>query len=117
MDSTKFSKPISLKRIQLDDGFWKPEMELVRTEVIPYQWETLNDRVPEAAPSYCMHNFKVAGRMNRESREASIRSQRIHFVVLRHFQMIQDIQMMISFMDLYFRTAIFPSGSRQLHIH
>ena len=61
MDSTKFSKPISLKRIQLDDGFWKPEMELVRTEVIPYQWETLNDRVPEAAPSYCMHNFKVAG--------------------------------------------------------
>ena len=49
MDSTKFSKPISLKRIQLDDGFWKPEMELVRKEVIPYQWETLNDRVPEAA--------------------------------------------------------------------
>ena len=35
MDSTKFSKPISLKRIQLDDGFWKPEMELVRKEVIP----------------------------------------------------------------------------------
>ena len=66
MDSTKFSKPISLKRIQLDDGFWKPEMELVRKEVIPYQWETLNDRVPEAAPSYCMHNFKVAGRMNKE---------------------------------------------------
>ena len=64
MDSTKFSKPISLKRIQLDGGFWKPEMELVRKEVIPYQWETLNDRVPEAAPSYCMHNFKVAGRMN-----------------------------------------------------
>ena len=42
MDSTKFSKPISLKRIQLDGGFWKPEMELVRKEVIPYQWETLN---------------------------------------------------------------------------
>ena len=33
MDSTKFSKPISLKRIQLDGGFWKPEMELVRKEV------------------------------------------------------------------------------------
>lgn len=41
MDSTKFSKPISLKRIQLDDGFWKPEMELVRKEVIPYQWENV----------------------------------------------------------------------------
>ena len=75
MDSTKFSKPISLKRIQLDDGFWKPEMELVRTEVIPYQWETLNDRVPEAAPSYCMHNFKVAGRMNKEKREQGSKYQ------------------------------------------
>ena len=75
MDSTKFSKPISLKRIQLDDGFWKPEMELVRKEVIPYQWETLNDRVPEAAPSYCMHNFKVAGRMNKEKRELGSRYQ------------------------------------------
>ena len=107
MDSTKFSKPISLKRIQLDGGFWKPEMELVRKEVIPYQWETLNDRVPEAAPSYCMHNFKVAG----------IRNQHIHFVVLRHFQMIQDILMMISFMDVSSRTAIFPSGLRQWHIH
>ena len=29
MDSTKFSKPISLKRIQLDGGFWKPELVLV----------------------------------------------------------------------------------------
>ena len=75
MDSTKFSKPISLKRIQLDGGFWKPEMELVRKEVIPYQWETLNDRVPEAAPSYCMHNFKVAGRMNKEKRELGSRYQ------------------------------------------
>lgn len=69
MGNRRESKPISLKRIQLDDGFWKPEMELVRTEVIPYQWETLNDRVPEAAPSYCMHNFKVAGKMNREKKE------------------------------------------------
>lgn len=120
MDSTKFSKPISLKRIQLDDGFWKPEMELVRKEVIPYQWETLNDRVPEAAPSYCMHNFKVAGRMNKEKREAwkQVSGANVYIsVVLRHFQMIQDILMMISFMDLCSRTVIFQSGLRQLHIH
>lgn len=69
MDSRNFSKPVSLKRIRLEDSFWKPEMELVRTEVIPYQWETLNDRVPDAAPSYCMHNFKVAGKLNQEKRE------------------------------------------------
>jgi DUF1680 family protein len=113
MDSTKFSKPISLKRIQLDGGFWKPEMELVRKEVIPYQWETLNDRVPEAAPSYCMHNFKVAGRMNKEKRELGSRYQEPTYT----FQMIQDILMMISFMDVSSRTAIFPSGLRQWHIH
>ena len=89
MDSTKFSKPISLKRIQLDDGFWKPEMELVRTEVIPYQWETLNDRVPEAAPSYCMHNFKVAGRMNKEKREQGSKYQEPTYT-FRGFEALPD---------------------------
>lgn len=39
-------------------------MELVRTEVIPYQWEALNDRVPGAEPSFCMKNFKLAGKLN-----------------------------------------------------
>lgn len=89
MDSTKFSKPISLKRIQLDGGFWKPEMELVRKEVIPYQWETLNDRVPEAAPSYCMHNFKVAGRMNKEKRELGSRYQEPTYT-FRGFEALPD---------------------------
>lgn len=41
-------------------------MELVRTEVIPYQWAALNDQVEGAAPSYCMHNFRIAGRLNQE---------------------------------------------------
>lgn len=89
MDSTKFSKPISLKRIQLDDGFWKPEMELVRKEVIPYQWETLNDRVPEAAPSYCMHNFKVAARMNKEKREQGSKYQEPTYT-FRGFEALPD---------------------------
>ncbi|MCL2016923.1 MAG: glycoside hydrolase family 127 protein [Defluviitaleaceae bacterium] len=35
-------------------------MELVRTEVVPYQWAALNDRIENAEPSYCMHNFQVA---------------------------------------------------------
>ena len=51
------------------DAFWKKEMELVRTEVIPYQWAALNDQVEGAAPSYCMHNFKAAGKQNEERRE------------------------------------------------
>ena len=31
-------------------------------------YEVLNDRVPGADPSFCMRNFKVAARMNKEKR-------------------------------------------------
>ncbi len=63
MNRQVFSTPIDLKKVTVTDPFWQREMELVRTEVIPYQWEALNDRVPDAEPSWCMHNFRVAGRM------------------------------------------------------
>lgn len=64
MDNKNFTKPIDLKQIQITDDFWKKQIALVRDTVIPYQWEALNDRVPDAQPSYCMHNFKVAGKIN-----------------------------------------------------
>ena len=54
------SKPLALKNVTVTDSFWRTEQELVRTAVIPYQWNALNDNVPGAAPSYCMHNFKAA---------------------------------------------------------
>ena len=38
MNQKKYSTPLSLRDIQVTDDFWKNEMELVRTEVIPYQW-------------------------------------------------------------------------------
>lgn len=69
MDSTRFNRELPLRSVRVTDAFWKGEMELVRTEVIPYQWKALNDRVEGAAPSYCMRNFKIAGKMNREKRE------------------------------------------------
>ncbi|MCD7745937.1 MAG: glycoside hydrolase family 127 protein [Lachnospiraceae bacterium] len=69
MDWSEHSSPLSLREIQITDTFWKNEMELVRTEVIPYQWAALNDQVEGAAPSYCMRNYKIAGKMNRERRE------------------------------------------------
>ena len=68
MNKESFSKPLDLRRIKITDDFWKNEIELVRREVIPYQWDAINDRVEGAAPSYCMRNFKVAGRMNEEAR-------------------------------------------------
>ncbi len=63
-----FSRPLDLKQVRITDGFWGREQELVRTEVIPYQWEALNDRIPDASPSYCMRNFKTAGKLMREKR-------------------------------------------------
>ena len=69
MKRENFSSPLDLKQVQITDEFWGREQELVRKEVIPYQWEALNDRIPDAAPSYCMRNFKVAGRLMREKRE------------------------------------------------
>ncbi|MDK2808385.1 MAG: uncharacterized protein PWP24_1120 [Clostridiales bacterium] len=69
MQDETASKPITLSRIEVNDRFWKRKMELVRTEVIPYQWAALNDAIPEASPSFCMRNFKLAGKMNQEKKE------------------------------------------------
>ena len=68
MDKQLFSSPIDLKQITVTDPFWHREMELVRKEVIPYQWDALNDRVPGADPSWCMRNFRTAGKMMAEQR-------------------------------------------------
>lgn len=66
---SEISKAVDLKRVKVTDLFWKKEIELIRDTVIPYQWEAINDRVADAEPSYCMHNFKVAGRINKERSE------------------------------------------------
>jgi uncharacterized protein len=47
-------------RIHLQDEFWGRYTELVRNTVIPYQWEALNDRIPDAEPSYAIRNFRIA---------------------------------------------------------
>ena len=68
MNEKCFSTPLAFDHVQITDGFWKRTMELVRKEVIPYQWEVLNDRVPEATPSWCMHNFRAAARLHEQKR-------------------------------------------------
>ncbi|GGH11845.1 glycoside hydrolase family 127 protein [Paenibacillus segetis] len=45
---------------QIQDPFWSEYIRLVREVVVPYQWEALNDRVPEAEPSRAITNFKIA---------------------------------------------------------
>lgn len=60
MDSKFFSTHTELNRYKIDDRFWHDKIELVRNEVIPYQYRALNDMVEGAEKSYCIENFKKA---------------------------------------------------------
>lgn len=54
------SNPVSLKKVKINDHFWTPRISLVKEVVIPYQWEILNDRVPDVQPSHAVKNFRIA---------------------------------------------------------
>lgn len=54
---------LPLNDIDIQDPFWKEYMELVRTQVIPYQWDALNDRIEGAEPSGCLQNFRRAAKL------------------------------------------------------
>ena len=49
-----------IQKVRIDDAFWSVTRETVRREGIPYQWRALNDLIPDAEPSYCMRNFRIA---------------------------------------------------------
>lgn len=53
-------KSTIIKNVKVDDKFWKKFMNVVRDEVIPYQWEALNDRIPDAEPSHAIENLRIA---------------------------------------------------------
>lgn len=53
-------KSCSLDKVEICGGFWGKYLELVRRQVLPYQWEALNDRIEGAEPSGCLQNFRVA---------------------------------------------------------
>lgn len=53
-------KSIPLKSIRIKDSFWDKYIKLVKDIILPYQWDTLNDRVEDAEPSHCIQNFKIA---------------------------------------------------------
>ncbi|MDO4490248.1 MAG: glycoside hydrolase family 127 protein [Lachnospiraceae bacterium] len=55
--------------VSITDPFWKKKVELVRDVVLPYQWNALNDQIPDAQPSYCMHNFRVAAKLTQQAEQ------------------------------------------------
>ncbi len=56
------SKFLPQNRIKTDDPFWNGFIELVRSEVIPYQYEALHDRIEGAEKSYCIENLVKAAK-------------------------------------------------------
>ena len=64
MEQNKCSRMLPVQQVKIEDAFWKEKQRLVREEVIPYQWKALNDQIPGAAPSFCMHNFRAAVHLN-----------------------------------------------------
>ncbi len=71
MNSKDFSEVIDLKQVKVTDDFWKRTQELVRSEVLPYQWEALHDRIEGAAPSWCIHNFQAAAEKMRSPQKST----------------------------------------------
>ncbi len=61
-------RPIDIKNVKLTDPFWGRLQELVRTKMLPWQWRALNDEIPGAAKSWCIHNFRAAARLNEKRR-------------------------------------------------
>lgn len=51
---------ITFNRIKIDDSFWNRHIRLVHDVILPYQWEAINDRIPDAQSSHCLENFRIA---------------------------------------------------------
>ncbi len=51
---------VDLAKIKIQDPFWSKHVNLVREQIIPYQWKAMNDLIPDAEPSHCLENFKIA---------------------------------------------------------
>ena len=51
---------VKIKNVHIKPSFLSDLMDKVADGMIPYQWQALNDLVPDAAPSYCMRNLRAA---------------------------------------------------------
>ncbi|MCO9420695.1 hypothetical protein KUX74_22765, partial [Salmonella enterica subsp. enterica serovar Montevideo] len=57
-DGASLIGPTKIHRniLTVSDPFLGQYQQLVRDVVIPYQWDALNDRIPEAEPSHAIEN-------------------------------------------------------------
>ncbi|KFC76996.1 glycoside hydrolase family 127 protein [Buttiauxella agrestis] len=60
MNQPDILQEVDLHQLKVTDAFLGQYQRLVRDVVIPYQWDALNDRIPEADPSHAIENFEIA---------------------------------------------------------
>ena len=51
---------VKINNVAMLPSFLKELMDKVADGMIPYQWQALNDSIPDAAPSYCIRNLRAA---------------------------------------------------------
>lgn len=50
----------ALQNIEIHDPLFGRYADMVAQKLLPYQWDVLNDRLPEVEKSYCVENFRIA---------------------------------------------------------
>jgi DUF1680 family protein len=60
MKKMRISNALFLRNVKINDAFWSKYVKLVREVMLPYQWDALNDKIEDAAPSHAIKNFKIA---------------------------------------------------------
>lgn len=60
MKKENYSSRISYSNISINDDFWSSYQELMQKSVLPYQYDALNDNIPNAEKSYAVENFNKA---------------------------------------------------------
>lgn len=54
------ARTLPLRDVAIRDRFWNQYTELVTREIIPYQYQVLNDLLPDVPESHCIKNFRIA---------------------------------------------------------
>lgn len=53
---------VELNRTKIRDSYWDRYIDLVKSTIIPYQWNILNDNIPDVQTSHGLMNFKIAAK-------------------------------------------------------
>lgn len=72
MDRQKFTTHSNISKITITDKFWLDKIQLVKNEVLPYQYLALQDKIDGAEKSYCIENFKKAIEVNKKIKSGQV---------------------------------------------